>query len=375
MARLLRRPSTSVALIFASAAYFSFVSVGSALAADPSPDDQWYLGLQGGVVFPDRAREEQDAAAAGLSFGKVLGPSWNLEFNALESQHSGDYGMPALSLRQYSVDTLRVFDRSHRVAPFVKVGVGLLQDELKGQNSQTNVMGEAGVGVIVHAWTSGDGRYSFDVRPEADLRWDGCHDCGQTMTDGLIRIGFVLSFGGEVAAPRPAPAPAPPAHADAPAPPAPPAPSALLTAAPSPPPPPVPQTAPPSPTPIVLTGVHFATNSAVLRPESHDFLDRVAAGLKANPDIHIALEGYTDSTGSVAYNLGLSQRRADAVRGYLMDQGVSGSQLSAKGIGLADPIATNGTSVGRQANRRTVMRVTSNPNDVPVQKVLCGSSC
>lgn len=368
MTRLLRRPGTSLARIFASATCFAFVSLGSAVAADPSPAaGQWYLGLQGGVVFPDQAREQQNAAAFGLSFGRVLGPEWNLELNALDSRHAGNHGMPPLTLRQYSVDVLRVFDRSRRVAPFMKVGFGALRDE-QG-DFRTNWMGEAGAGLIVHVWTSADGRYAFDVRPEADLRWDGCHDCGQTMTDGLIKVGFVLSFDGQTTAPRLAPAPAPPPQADAPPDP-PPAVSVPAVSAPL-----APEAAPPLPEPIVLTRVHFAIDSAVLKSESHDFLDRVAAGLKANPDIHIALEGYSDSTGSIAYNLGLSQRRADAVRGYLMDQGVSGSQLSAEGRGETDPIATNSTGVGRQANRRTVMRVTSNPNDVPVQKVLCASNC
>ncbi len=373
--RLLRRLSASVALILSSAACFAVVTARPAMAADPAPAvDPWYVGLQGGMVFPDRAREEQNAGFAGLRLGKVLGPDWNVELNALESRHSGNHGMPGLTLQQYSVDALRVFDRAARVAPFLRVGVGLLQDEPRGQENATSPMVEGGLGVIVHLWTSGDERYSFDLRPEVDARWDGCRNCGQSMTDGLIGIGFDLDIGGQAAEPPPAPAPAPRADVIAP-PPAPPPPPPAAALAPAPRPSVAPPAALPPPEPIVLTRVHFALNSAQLKIESRAFLDRVAAGLQANPEIHVVLEGYTDSTGTAAYNLQLSRQRADAVRGYLIDRGVPAAQMSAEGMGKADPIATNRTAAGRQANRRTIMRVTSNPGGVPVQKALCGSSC
>ena len=77
---------------------------------------------------------------------------------------------------------------------------------------------------------------------------------------------------------------------------------------------------------------------------------------------------YTDSTGSARHNLGLSERRADAVRDYLVGQGVSSSQLTAKGYGETNPIASNATAEGRAQNRRVVMRVLENPGDVTIRQ-------
>lgn len=72
----------------------------------------------------------------------------------------------------------------------------------------------------------------------------------------------------------------------------------------------------------------------------------------ACPDRTVSIVGYTDSVGSEDYNLGLSQRRADSVRSYLLDQGVSSSRLAASGRGEADPVAGNDSASGRQQNRR-----------------------
>ena len=118
---------------------------------------------------------------------------------------------------------------------------------------------------------------------------------------------------------------------------------------------------------ITLEGVNFELNSARLTPSSREVLDAVAADLKKYPRLRIELQGHTDSTGSDSYNLDLSQRRAEAVRDYLIEQGVSPQQLTAKGYGETEPIADNSTAAGRAANRRVVMRVLENPGDVKVQ--------
>ena len=70
------------------------------------------------------------------------------------------------------------------------------------------------------------------------------------------------------------------------------------------------------------------------------------------------MQGFTDSIGSEAYNLKLSQRRADSVRQYLVDKGVPASRLDAVGKGEGSPIADNATAEGRAQNRRVVLRRT-----------------
>ncbi len=100
--------------------------------------------------------------------------------------------------------------------------------------------------------------------------------------------------------------------------------------------------------------VYFNTNSATLKRESYAVLDQVVRLLqKYNGNYNIAIKGYTDSVGRDSYNLKLSEKRAAAVKNYLVRKGVSASKLSSRGYGEANPIATNKTKEGRAKNRRT----------------------
>jgi len=119
---------------------------------------------------------------------------------------------------------------------------------------------------------------------------------------------------------------------------------------------PAPVLPPPPKGDIILRGVNFATNSADLIPESASALDREAAELKSYPNLVIEVRGYTDSRGSAAYNLNLSQRRAESVMHYLQQHGVT-NQLTAKGFGKEDPIADNVTKDGQLTNRRVTLHI------------------
>ena len=103
---------------------------------------------------------------------------------------------------------------------------------------------------------------------------------------------------------------------------------------------------------IILEGVEFANDKATLRPASLTTLDRVAESLKDWPDVKVEIQGHTSEPGTWAYNLELSQRRAEAVRSYLMSKGVGGYRLVAKGYGKTRMIAKNNTPEGQQKNRR-----------------------
>jgi OOP family OmpA-OmpF porin len=139
---------------------------------------------------------------------------------------------------------------------------------------------------------------------------------------------------------------------------------ALLREEPPPPPPPAPEPPPPPPPPpapappdpcagrIVLRGVIFAFDSDEINGVSMATLDVAAEALRECPNVNTAVEGYTDSVGDEAYNLGLSQRRANSVSSYLSSHGVSPDRLQAKGYGESRPVADNGTEDGRAKNRR-----------------------
>jgi outer membrane protein OmpA-like peptidoglycan-associated protein/uncharacterized protein YidB (DUF937 family) len=99
--------------------------------------------------------------------------------------------------------------------------------------------------------------------------------------------------------------------------------------------------------------INFATDSAQIPEYSKPFLNKAAVVIKTGPQgMVIEIDGHTDNTGDAATNLALSQQRADAVRGYLVQQGVSTSQLTSKGYGDTRPIASNDTEEGRFRNRR-----------------------
>lgn len=105
--------------------------------------------------------------------------------------------------------------------------------------------------------------------------------------------------------------------------------------------------------PVVLSSeVNFAFDSAELRPQGEMTLNEVASRLRENPDLRVRIEGHTDSVGSNEYNQGLSQRRAESVRDYLMSQGIAGNRMTATGYGEERPVATNDTDEGRSLNRR-----------------------
>jgi OmpA-OmpF porin, OOP family len=105
--------------------------------------------------------------------------------------------------------------------------------------------------------------------------------------------------------------------------------------------------------------VHFASAKWKLLPDSHALLDQVVQVLKDYPAMHLSIEGHTDSVGSEALNMKLSQARAEAVRDYLTGRGVAAGRLQAIGFGPTKPIASNKSEPGRAQNRRTEFRIVS----------------
>ena len=101
-----------------------------------------------------------------------------------------------------------------------------------------------------------------------------------------------------------------------------------------------------------LGTVHFDTDKATLTPEGQATLTRAAVYMKQNPNSHIRVEGYTDSTGSDPHNDTLANQRAATVRQFLIGQGIPASRLTGEGFGPEKPVATNGTESGKADNRR-----------------------
>ena len=108
---------------------------------------------------------------------------------------------------------------------------------------------------------------------------------------------------------------------------------------------------------FIAHNILFTTASNRLTDSSYIALTQLATLLQTHSDWHLAIEGYTDNSGSPARNLLLSQKRAEAVRQFLIDKGVAGTRLTATGFGQQNPIADNNTLGGKAANRRVELKL------------------
>ena len=111
---------------------------------------------------------------------------------------------------------------------------------------------------------------------------------------------------------------------------------------------------------LTLGDVLFATGKADLMPGAQRTIDQLAAFLNKYPNKNVNVEGHTDSVGSEAYNMTLSQHRAESVRSAIMARGISPDRITAKGFGELYPVASNDNPAGRQQNRRVEILIHSN---------------
>jgi outer membrane protein OmpA-like peptidoglycan-associated protein len=108
------------------------------------------------------------------------------------------------------------------------------------------------------------------------------------------------------------------------------------------------------------SGILFAVNSSDLQPAAQENIGKLAAILNKYPDTNILVEGHTDSTGSNEYNQSLSDRRAASVANYAKSMNVKGERFTTTGYGENQPVMSNSTAEGRQANRRVEIAIFAN---------------
>jgi outer membrane protein OmpA-like peptidoglycan-associated protein len=104
-----------------------------------------------------------------------------------------------------------------------------------------------------------------------------------------------------------------------------------------------------------LEGVYFDFDKSIIKPEGRVKLDSAVTILNRYSDMRVEIHGHTDSIGTEQYNQGLSERRATAVRDYLVARGIAVTRLTTRGFGETQPVANNGTSAGRAENRRVML--------------------
>ena len=294
---------------------------GPALAQTINP--AWYLQPGVGAFEPDTdfGIDGRDWAAS-LKIGRPLSPRWDVQMGATHAR--ADAGLYDYRQSLLGVDALLMMSRGP-FRPFVLIGVGVQRDRVDNplrRVSKTSPYATAGLGFqlgLTQQWSM-----QADLRTvRGRLRGDEAFGFDRS-NNKYLTIGFNYAFNKPVP-PAPPPAPTPPPAV-------------------TPPPEPVPPPPPPPPArfeKITLTATElFAFNSATLNV-GQTRLDEIAAALTADPTItDVDITGYADRLGSAQYNLKLSERRANAVRDYLVAKGIDGARLKAYGKGEANPLVT-----------------------------------
>jgi OOP family OmpA-OmpF porin len=318
--------------------------------------------LQYSLLDDKRISKDDFGVQGGLGYNFAPNFALELSYGSGSFKVKGFAGSsgPSEQLRAASLDLLYKFFPNSIVRPYILSGAGELQDRI-GANFDDNHswMAEAGVGVLTGIGSQ-SGSTRLQLRTEAKYRREFIQNNAlipNNPGDVLFGVGLQLSFGNPtrpvpvvVAPPPPEPAPVPrevPAEA----------------------PPPEPCHAPAGfqvdancriiEQTVVVRAIDFEFNSTQLTVPAQHTLDEVAAALLTQPELKVEVQGHTDSIGTDAYNLALSQRRAAAVKAYLIAKGLNASALTAQGYGKAKPIASNATAEGRAQNRRVAFEVTN----------------
>jgi OOP family OmpA-OmpF porin len=326
-------------------------------------DQPWHLtGQIGGMKLDSGRQTRDDDVWLSVGFGRFIGNNFSLdleydEFSGTFTEY--DTVAPGATFDQWKLSNVGLMGRYHFgdkvLRPYVAFGLGYLSYRNVGSEGDSFAPG-IGVGLqgkLAKHWSMRAQLY-FRGTDENDP-WGG----SSTYVDTIYSIGLSFDFGGKEPPPAPRKAEPPP----------------------PPPPPPnpdldgdgvlnerdkCPNTRPGAVVDldgceveavIELEGVYFDFDKATIKPEGKVVLNEAAALLQKHERVVVEVGGHTDSVGSEAYNQGLSERRADAVRDYLMSKGVKASRLTARGYGESRPVASNDTEEGRAENRRVELVV------------------
>jgi OOP family OmpA-OmpF porin len=341
--------------------------IGVANAQDAS---SWYLAPRLGINSPDNDRTTKISSFEGIGAGVWINPNFAVDFeyginNADYKTSSPLFGNQWESVQLDVAGRWFFGDIGSGWRPYVMGGLGMLRHQaFSGSVTGTRAGGwdpmvTAGVGLqynmsdrvafrgeIAARYDRDNNSFNYPVAAAVGFP----HKTG--FTDAIATVGVTYSFGGHQEAPAPVQEEAPP----------PPPPAA---------PPPREEATPPESVSIDLRGVEFkfdhprvgeALTPSLKAPtaDSVQILDEAVDTLKRYPNVHVSVDGYTDSVGSDAYNQKLSERRAKGVYDYLTEHGIDASRLAGPtGFGESNPIDTNKTSAGRQRNRRVELKVES----------------
>lgn len=373
------------------------LAAGAAMAQDDAGPGKaraaiagrYYVAPMASYTLVDDARGTDDGYGGVLALGKQLVPGFSLEIAALYSSLDSEQGGDSATLTGGQITAL-FFPGQHNFYGLIGLGFGQVKDHPGLTPDYNNSLWSAGAGYLL-------GPFDFvasgmSVRAEALLRGDSHEEApvGETVNnvfrEAVFNLGLLVPLG---AGPKPAPEPEPepvqvvalvaPVDTDGdgvnddldqcPGTAAGTEVDAAGCPKPEPEPEPAPACAPPAPgqpitlegcaagDTVVLSGVNFDFDTARLTPNARTILDGVADALLAAPQNKVELGGHTDAIGADAYNLRLSERRAQSVMDYLVERGVEVERMSAVGHGESMPVADNQSEEGREQNRRVELTI------------------
>jgi len=334
-----------------------------ATSAMADADQPWHLTGQVGGMKTDSDRNMRDNDVWwSVGFGRFFGNNFSLDIEYDEfSGTFKDYlvAAPQATYDQWKMSSIGLMGRYHfgdgQLRPFLAGGIG--------QISHRNILDEGdNLGFSIGGGLQGKMSKHWSARAQVLYRVDRDNEtlpASGGYGDWIYSIGLSFDFGGHE------PPPAPPKSEPPPPPPPPPNPDLDGDGVPN------ERDKCPNTRPgavvdldgceveavIELEGVYFDFDKATIKPEGKVVLNEAAALLQKHERVVVEVAGHTDSTGTDAYNQGLSERRANAVRDYLTSQGVKASRLTARGYGESRPVASNDTKEGRAENRRVELVV------------------
>ncbi|MEQ1439677.1 OmpA family protein [Fontimonas sp. SYSU GA230001] len=288
-------------------------------------------------AFADGDRNADDGIGFFVGAGVPLTRYLNVDFSAYHETFGGKDGGEDQRENSFKADFLFYYSRNRAFSPYVGIGAGYTKTAIDGIGDDTNPFFDAGVGFQTYPFRNSALGFVYDIR----YRWldNTLIGTSSKLEDVVVRAGLVVPFGVATAYRVVETAPTSKAEAEK------------------------------RPEPVKMSverrfaDVLFDFDRSDIKPSFANNLDAAAKTInelgEQNAKVRVKVDGHTDWVGTDGYNMALGERRANAVKQYLIRKGVAADRIDTTSYGESKPVATNETAEGRALNRRAEVRTTA----------------